>query len=82
MEEKIKEMESAMLELADKHGVVPTENLFKIARARVRMGLDITVCPCAHSAEEKQNRGCISAMCLREIKEDGLCKCTAYRRKE
>lgn len=79
MEEKIKEMESAMLELADKHGVVPTENLFKIARARVRMGLDITVCPCA--AKDK-DRGCISAKCKREIQEDGICHCTAYKRKE
>jgi ferredoxin-thioredoxin reductase catalytic subunit len=82
MEEQIKQMEEAMLSLAEKHGVEPTENLPKIAKARVRMKLDITVCPCAHSAEEKQSRGCISAMCLREIKELGMCKCTAYRRKE
>lgn len=79
MEEQIKQMEEAMLSLAEKHGVEPTENLPKIARARVRMKLDITVCPCA---AKDIDRGCISAKCLREILEGGICHCTAYRRKD
>lgn len=82
MEEQIKAMEEAMLALADHYDVVATENLPKIAKARVRMKLDITECPCAHSTDEKQSRGCISAMCLREIKELGMCKCTAFKRKD
>lgn len=72
-------MINEMLELAEKNGVEPTEFLPKIAKARERMGIDITVCPCA--ADDK-DRGCISAKCLREIKEVGHCHCNAYKRKE
>lgn len=79
MEEQIKQMEEAMLALANEHGVEPTENLSKIAKARVRMKLDITVCPCA---AKDNDRGCISAKCRREILENGICHCTAYKRKE
>lgn len=73
------EMQELMLKLAKENGVEPTENLPKIARARIRMHLDITECPCH---KEDKDRGCISAKCLREIKENGICCCTAYRRKE
>lgn len=79
MEEQIKAMEEAMLALADHYDVVATENLPKIAKARVRMKLDITECPCA---SKDKDRGCISAKCLREIRENGICHCTAFKRKD
>lgn len=73
------EMIEAMLKLAEKYDVKPTENLPKIANARVRMGLPITVCPCA---AKDTDRGCLSPKCLKEIKTEGRCHCTAYTKKE
>ena len=72
-------MLAEMLKRAEEAGVSPTENLAKIAKARVRMHRDITVCPCH---PQDTDRGCISAKCLREIKETGMCCCTAFKRKE
>lgn len=74
-EELIKEM----LKRAEESGVVPTENLEKIARARIRMHLDISECPCA---KDDKDRGCISAKCFREIQEKMQCHCGCYRRKD
>jgi len=73
------EMIQEMLKRAEEFDVEPTENLPKVARARIRMHRDITVCPCA---PDDTDRGCISAKCLREIKETGICHCTCYKRKE
>lgn len=72
------EMINEMTRRAEQAGVVPNDNLPKIARARTRMGLDITVCPCA--AKDK-DRGCISAKCRREIQEEGICHCHCFCRK-
>ena len=72
-------MENSMRRLAREKGVEPTENLPKIAKVRERLGIDITICPCARDDVE---RGCISAKCLREIKEEGICHCNCFRRKE
>lgn len=71
-------IEQEMRKLAEENGVEPTEHLPKIAKARKFMGLTINVCPCA--ADDKE-RGCISAKCLREIKENGRCHCNAFKRK-
>lgn len=71
-----------MKRIALERGVVLTDNAEKIARVRERLGLSICDCPCASSEEEKLNRGCISAMCYREIMEQGICKCRAYKRAE
>jgi ferredoxin-thioredoxin reductase catalytic subunit len=70
-------MEEQMRELAKLNNVEPTENLPKIAKARGIMKIGIEVCPC--SPEDKE-RGCISAKCLKEILEDGVCHCRAYRK--
>lgn len=72
-------IEVEMRRLAEVHDVEPTEFLPKIAKARERMGIGLYICPCA--ADDK-DRGCISAKCLREIKEQGHCHCNAYKRKE
>lgn len=72
-------MERTMRELAEVHGVDCTENFPKIVKARGIMGLDITVCPCA---ADDTDRGCISAKCLREIKEEGICHCRCYKRRD
>lgn len=75
----LEEMLSDMQIRAEEAGVEPTEFLERIAKARIRMHLDITVCPCA---AQDTDRGCISAKCLREIEETGVCHCNCYRRKE
>lgn len=72
-------MEKVMLELAKKHGVEPTEFLPKIAKVREKLGIELSICPCAR---DDSDRGCISAKCLREIEEQGHCHCNAYRRLE
>lgn len=69
-------MRAKMLERAEQAGVEPTEVLDKIAAARIRFGLDITECPCA---KEDKDRGCISAKCLREIQEQGICHCHCFK---
>lgn len=71
------EMIQEMLHRAARAGVTATEYLPRIAKARIRMGLDITQCPCA---KEDTDRGCISAKCLREIEEDGVCHCNCFER--
>lgn len=72
-------IEEQMRILAYQFNVEPTENLPKIARAREMMKIGIDVCPC--DAKDKE-RGCISPKCLREIKANGTCHCSSYRRKE
>lgn len=76
-EETLIFMLADMLRLAHENGVAPTENTEKIARARVRMGIPITVCPCAAKDED---RGCISPKCLAEINSEGLCHCRCFRK--
>lgn len=78
MDEQVAEMINEMTIRAALAGVEPTENIEKIAKARVRMHMDISVCPC--SAKDT-DRGCISSKCLREINEEGLCHCCCFRRK-
>lgn len=75
----LEEMLSDMQVRAEEAGVDTTEFTERIAKARIRMHLDITVCPCA---AQDPDRGCISAKCLREIKEKGTCHCCCYRRKD
>lgn len=72
-------MVASMLQKAKERDVEPSEFLCRIAKARVRMHLDITVCPCA---AQDTDRGCISAKCLREIEEKGICHCCCFRRKD
>ena len=72
-------IEEQMRELAKLHNVEPTENLPKIAKARKIMKIGIDVCPCAAGDKD---RGCISEKCLKEIAENGICHCRAYRRCE
>lgn len=68
-----------MLKLANEKGVEPTDFTEKIARVRVRLGIPISVCPCASKDTE---RGCISTKCMNEIKEVGQCHCHAFRRRD
>lgn len=70
-------IEDQMRILAEQFHVKPTQNLPKIANARKIMNIDINICPCARDDED---RGCISAKCLREIREKGVCHCNAYER--
>lgn len=72
-------MEDLMRKLAEENGVDCTEYLPKIAKVRERLGIDITICPCAR---DDKDRGCVSAKCLREIIEEGHCHCNAYKRRD
>lgn len=81
MFEDLNEQEQAMAKAMVAKAVVrkdvaPTEALAKIAKARVRLGLDITVCPCG----KDKDRGCISAKCYREIQENGICHCGCFKK--
>lgn len=67
-----------MVKLAKEAGVELTENTERIAKARIRMGIPITVCPCA---SKDGDRGCISEKCLKQIKEEGTCCCRAFAMK-
>lgn len=72
---KIFAMYKEMVKRAKEAGVDLTKVTRKIAAARVRFGLDILTCPCA---KDDKDRGCISAKCLREIQENGICHCGCY----
>ena len=67
-----------MIKLAKEAGVELTENTERIAKARIRMGIPITVCPCA---SKDTDRGCISPKCLQEIQETRRCHCNCYERR-
>lgn len=71
-------VEDEMRRIAEKRGVEPTEFLPKIAKAREVMKIGIDVCPCA---KDDTDRGCISAKCMREIQEMGICHCHCFRKK-
>ena len=77
--EEIIRMIADMLKAAAEDDVVPTENLEKVARARVNMKLPITVCPCA---SKDGDRGCIGPKCFKEIQETGTCCCKAFKRRD
>lgn len=77
-ESKWVRMLADMIKLAKEAGVELTENTERIARARIRMGIPITVCPCA---SKDGDRGCISEKCLKEIAEGGICHCNCFERK-
>lgn len=69
--------EKLMRQLAAERKVLTTDNLPKIARARVTLGVPITQCPCDR---KDLNRGCISDKCYKEIQDEGYCHCRAYRK--
>ena len=72
----VNDYEKLMRQLASERGVLTTDNLPKIARARVTLGCPITQCPCDR---KDPNRGCISDKCYKEIQELGRCKCGAFK---
>lgn len=55
------------------------EILEKVRRTRERLHLSDSQCPCA---PKESGRGCVGAVCLAEIFEQGHCKCGAFKRKE
>lgn len=75
MKEKIlKEMQK----IAEENGYELTETAEKIANFRDRTGMPMSDCPC-----DKGNpyRGCIGQLCKKEIEENGVCHCNAYRKR-
>lgn len=75
MKEKIlKEMQK----IAEENGYELTETAEKIANFRARTGMQMSDCPC-----DKGNpyRGCIGSLCKKEIEENGVCHCNAYRKR-
>lgn len=68
-----------MLKVCDKAGFQPTENVEKIARAKVIMFNETEWyrCPCDANNEQ---RSCISELCADDIKRDGICHCRCYKK--
>lgn len=66
-----------MLDNCKSCGLQPTENIEKVARAKIRMfGEDSWQrCPCDG---ENQERYCISDLCRSDIERDGICHCRCY----
>lgn len=78
MEEKIKKLTNKMRKIAKKNGVSCTENLEKIAKARVMLGISLDICPCDRGGD----RGCISETCREEIEKFGICHCRCFKKGE
>lgn len=66
-----------LADIANKNNVLLTENAHKIANFRAKQNIPLNVCPCA---KDDVDRGCISAKCMREIKEKGVCHCNCFMR--
>lgn len=64
--------------IAEENGYELTENAEKIAKFRERTGLPIFDCPCDRG---NPYRGCIGSLCRKEIEENGICHCQAYRKR-
>ena len=76
---KIEIMYNNIKKIAKEYDVEMTENARKIARARVLTDCPLNLCICDRNDPE---RGCISAKCMKEIKEEGICHCKAFRKKK
>lgn len=63
-----------MLILAAYNKYSITNNFDKIVNARYNMHLNWNQCPCGGD-----NRGCISELCHKEIKENGVCHCNCFK---
>lgn len=73
----IEEMYSSIVKIAKKHNVELTQNAGKIARARVLTDCPLDKCICDR---EDSERGCISAKCMKEIEELGVCHCNCFKK--
>ena len=64
--------------IAEENGVELTENAEKIASFRAKANIPLNICAC-----DKQNpfRGCISNLCMKEIKEEGQCHCHLFQKR-
>ena len=74
----VDEMYLNIEKIAEKYNVELTENARKIARARVLTNCPLNLCICDRTDPD---RGCISAKCMKEIRENGICHCRCYRKK-
>lgn len=79
MEYSVEELLSKIKQLAEQHNVAITDNAEKIAKARVLTKCDLDKCICDRDDAE---RGCISAKCMKEIQETGMCHCRCYKLKD
>lgn len=73
------EIYAKLCQLAKENGVDTTEFTKKIAKLRENRNIPLEICPC--SREDKE-RGCISAKCMREINEMGICHCNCFKKRE
>lgn len=62
-------------QIAKEYKVDLTESAYKVAKARAYMGCPLSVCICD---QNDRDRGCISAKCLKEITENGVCHCNVF----
>lgn len=75
----IEDMYLNIEKIAEKYNVELTENARKIARARVLTNCPLNLCICDRNDPD---RGCISAKCMKEIVNDGVCHCKLFRKKD
>lgn len=77
-EEDIKLVVSKIKKLAKENGLSVTENVEKIAKAKVNFfGVEQwKCCPC----DPNSDRACISSHCKKDIDTDGQCHCRLYRK--
>lgn len=71
------EILSEMKLIAEENGVELTENAEKIASFRARTGIRLNKCVCD---PKNPYRGCISNLCMKEIKEENICHCRAFQK--
>lgn len=81
-EQDVKEAEDKLAFHASCSGYKVTDNLHKIARAKVRFfGIEnIWKCPCF--PPEDTEHGCQSKACAKEIATQGICHCKLYKKKD
>ena len=75
---KIEAMYNDIYRTAETYNVDVTENVRKIARARVLTNCPLNLCICDRNDPE---RGCISPICMKEIEENQQCHCKCFRKK-
>ena len=71
------EILSQMKLIAEEYSVGLSENAEKIASFRFKARIPLDKCVCS---PDNPYRGCISNLCLKEIKEEGICHCRCFKR--
>lgn len=66
--------------IAEEQGYELTETAEKVAKFMERQKIPMGVCPCSRDVSAPY-RGCVGSLCRKEIEENGVCHCRAYRKR-